>query len=97
MFFPINSNIYSESADTLTQSNSWDTPYAIAQKFPTIMEKKKLGGTFAWGLGEDANAFVHFKALKAQMNLFEKVEKNGYEERATNLWTTLTLESKDEM
>ena len=61
------------------------------------MEKKKLGGTFAWGLGEDANAFVHFKALTAQMKFFEKVENDGYEEWATSLWTNPTLESKDEM
>ena len=46
---------------------SWDTPDVIAKKFPAIMEAKNLGGAFAWALGEDANDFVHFKALTAEM------------------------------
>lgn len=33
---------------------TWDTPAAIANKFPLIVEKKELGGVFAWGLGEDS-------------------------------------------
>lgn len=44
---------------------SWDTPEAIAKKFPAIMERKHLGGVFAWGLGEDADGFAHLKALTA--------------------------------
>ena len=44
---------------------SWDTPEAIASKFPAIVEKKGLGGVFAWGLGEDAIAFAHLKAVTA--------------------------------
>lgn len=46
---------------------SWDTPYAIARKFPRIMEEKGLGGAFAWGLGEDAEKWVHFRALSREM------------------------------
>ncbi len=42
---------------------SWDTPDSIAKKFPLIVKKKGLGGVFAWGLGEDADTFVHLKAL----------------------------------
>lgn len=52
---------------------SWDTPSAIAKKFPAIMEKKRLGGAFAWGLGEDAEDFTHFEALTAEMKRFAKV------------------------
>ena len=44
---------------------TWDTPAAIAKKFPAIVERKDLGGVFAWGLGEDADAFVHLEALTA--------------------------------
>lgn len=56
---------YWDSAEQLWWS--WDTPDAIARKFPAIMEAKKLGGAFAWGLGEDAEGFVHLKAVTAGM------------------------------
>lgn len=52
---------------------SWDTPDVIAKKFPAIMKKRNLGGTFAWGLGEDADGFAHLKALTAEMNKSGKV------------------------
>jgi GH18 family chitinase len=42
---------------------TWDTPEAIAKKFPAIMERKNLGGVFAWGLGEDGNEWTHLMAL----------------------------------
>ena len=54
---------------------SWDTPNVIAKKFPAIMEKKKLGGTSAWGLGEDADDFEHLMALTAAMKNFVKVDR----------------------
>jgi GH18 family chitinase len=44
---------------------SWDTPDAIAKKFPGVVEKVGLGGVFAWGLGEDAGSWSHLKALNA--------------------------------
>ncbi|KAL5051987.1 hypothetical protein BDW71DRAFT_3235 [Aspergillus fruticulosus] len=44
---------------------SWDTADAIRRKFPAIVEEKKLGGVFAWGLGEDAPDFAHLKATVA--------------------------------
>ena len=31
------------------------------------MEKKKLGGAFAWALGEDAEKFSHLKALNTAL------------------------------
>jgi len=46
--------------------NRWwtfDTPEAILLKFPAIVESRKLGGVFAWGLGEDAPNFKHLRAL----------------------------------
>ncbi|KAK7914040.1 glycoside hydrolase [Apiospora marii] len=42
---------------------TFDTPDAIAKKFPLVVEQKGLGGVFAWGLGEDAPEFAHLKAL----------------------------------
>ncbi|KAL8740955.1 MAG: hypothetical protein Q9190_006390 [Brigantiaea leucoxantha] len=50
---------------------SWDTPAMILKKFPAIMQKKKLGGSFAWGLGEDGYHFTHLKALTAEMKKFK--------------------------
>jgi GH18 family chitinase len=44
---------------------TWDTPQVIAKKFPAIVEKKNLGGVFAWALGEDAGNWTHLKALTA--------------------------------
>ncbi|PBP17579.1 putative endochitinase [Diplocarpon rosae] len=54
---------------------SWDTPYAILKKFPLIVETKKLGGVFAWGLGEDSKDWTHLKALTAgySWNMIKKV------------------------
>ena len=46
---------------------SWDTPEVIAKKVPEIIEKKALGGAFAWALGEDADEFRHLKALNAAL------------------------------
>lgn len=58
---------------------TWDTPEAIARKFPAIMEEKKLGGVFAWGLGEDGNEWTHLKALTAGWKRYSRgfVEESG--------------------
>lgn len=42
---------------------TWDTPHAIAEKVPSIVVRKQLGGVFAWGLGEDAPEFKNLQAL----------------------------------
>ncbi|KAI0179087.1 glycoside hydrolase family 18 protein [Hypoxylon sp. FL1284] len=44
---------------------TFDTPDAVAEKFPLIVAKEKLGGVFAWGLGEDAPKWTHLRALNA--------------------------------
>lgn len=41
---------------------TWETEDAIRKKLPAIVGEKKLGGVFAWGLGEDAPQFDHLKA-----------------------------------
>ncbi|KAI0126316.1 glycoside hydrolase family 18 protein [Xylariales sp. AK1849] len=42
---------------------TFDTPTAILKKFPSIVKAKRLGGVFAWGLGEDAPEFSHLRAV----------------------------------
>lgn len=44
---------------------TFDTPESILKKFPLLVEKEKLGGVFAWGLGEDAPKWAHLEALCA--------------------------------
>ncbi|KAF1998860.1 glycoside hydrolase family 18 protein [Amniculicola lignicola CBS 123094] len=41
---------------------TWDTPDAILKKYPRIVEERKLGGVFAWGLGEDGDRYEHLQA-----------------------------------
>lgn len=42
---------------------TWENPEAIVNKFDAIVKKKGLGGSFAWGLGEDAPEWEHFDDL----------------------------------
>ncbi|KAI0188163.1 glycoside hydrolase family 18 protein [Xylaria flabelliformis] len=53
---------------------TFDTPEAIAKKFPLIVQEKKLGGVFAWGLGEDAPDFAHLKALNTGIERLTKMK-----------------------
>jgi GH18 family chitinase len=64
---------------------TWDTPEAIAKKFPAVMEEKKLGGVFAWGLGEDGNEWMHLKALTTGWKEYSRgaVEKFGSKSSVT--------------
>lgn len=63
---------------------SWDTEEAIKKKFPGVVEKRALGGVFAWGLGEDASTegishgFKHLKATSKEIRRLkmEKVERS---------------------
>lgn len=59
---------------------SFDTPEAIAQKILHVLETRRLGGVFAWGLGEDAPKYEHFKAS----SLAWKKVKDGMRLRATS-------------
>lgn len=42
---------------------TFDTADAVTRKFSHIVDKRRLGGVFAWGLGEDAPVFEHFNAV----------------------------------
>ena len=53
---------------------SWDTPEAIAKKFPKITTARNLGGIFAWGLGEDATEWRHLKTMN---DGYEKWKASG--------------------
>ncbi|KAI1764673.1 glycoside hydrolase family 18 protein [Hypoxylon sp. FL1150] len=54
---------------------TYDTPEAVGAKFPHIMQKEKLGGVFAWGLGEDAPRWRHLKALNAGVKSLNRVKE----------------------
>ncbi|KAL2169129.1 hypothetical protein VTG60DRAFT_6456 [Thermothelomyces hinnuleus] len=49
---------------------TFDTPDAIKRKFPRILGKRRLGGVFAWGIGEDAPLFKHFAALNDELERY---------------------------
>ena len=74
---------------------SWDTPDAISKKFPAVVERKRLGGTFAWGLGEDAEEYVHLKALTAGLERERRVVQ-GEELSTESIWQPDSLD-KDEL
>ena len=74
---------------------TWDTPDMIAKKFPEIVKKKGLGGTFAWGLGEDADDFVHLKALSAEMKKYKKACQD--DERRTGAKLVSHPKNQDEL
>lgn len=68
--------------------NRWwtfDTPEAILLKFPAIMESRKLGGVFAWGLGEDAPDFKHLRTLTEGFSDFVQSGKLVQEEYRSEL------------
>ncbi|KAL2134304.1 hypothetical protein VTI74DRAFT_501 [Chaetomium olivicolor] len=62
---------YWDSLDDLWWT--FDTPDAIKRKFSIILDKRRLGGVFAWGLGEDAPLFKHLEALNEGLD--ERLDK----------------------
>ncbi|KHN95471.1 chitinase 18-4 [Metarhizium album ARSEF 1941] len=58
---------------------TFDTPCVIDRKFKDIVRRKRLGGVFAWGLGEDAPEFSH---LSATLNGLRGVKKANTGEAA---------------
>jgi GH18 family chitinase len=61
---------------------SWETPDAIRKKVSAIVEGQKLGGVFAWGLGEDAPKFRHLKAANVALKALSIRTQDIYEERS---------------
>ncbi|KAF2715307.1 glycoside hydrolase family 18 protein [Pleomassaria siparia CBS 279.74] len=57
---------------------TWDTPDAIKMKFPGIVEKRGLGGVFAWGLGEDGLEWQHLKATNDEMEKLNVKSRREY-------------------
>ena len=57
---------------------SFDTPKSISSKIAEVMVPMKLGGVFAWGVGEDAPRFAH---LKATVDGFETAKSQKFEQR----------------
>ncbi|KAF2847237.1 glycoside hydrolase family 18 protein [Plenodomus tracheiphilus IPT5] len=58
---------------------SWDTAGAIETKLRSVFETRKIGGVFAWGLGEDAPKFEHLQAANKGVRSLNKggVEYEG--------------------
>lgn len=56
---------------------SFDTPRVIGTKMEQLVGSLKLGGVFAWGLGEDAPEFAH---LKATIEGLDKLKRDGKDE-----------------
>lgn len=53
---------------------TFDTPGAIKRKFPAVVEARKLGGVFAWGLGEDAPLFEHLSVVSKELARMKAVK-----------------------
>jgi GH18 family chitinase len=51
---------------------TFDTPASILKKFPSVVKARRLGGVFAWGLGEDAPDFKHLDALNTGLRRLEE-------------------------
>ncbi|CAK7233166.1 hypothetical protein SCUCBS95973_008502 [Sporothrix curviconia] len=55
---------------------SFDTAEAIAsEKIPRVLQARKLGGVFAWGLGEDGPKYEHFTSM---CRAWKKVRDDGW-------------------
>jgi GH18 family chitinase len=57
---------------------SIDTVDAIQRKVPIVVGDRGLGGVFAWGLGEDAPAFEHLRALTEAYHDYEDTLKSEW-------------------
>ncbi|CBY01085.1 similar to 42 kDa endochitinase [Plenodomus lingam JN3] len=57
---------------------SWDTAEAIERKLKTAFDMRRIGGVFAWGLGEDATEFRHLKAANKEVRRLME-ERTGEE------------------
>lgn len=59
---------------------SFDTARSIERKFPSVIEPLKLGGVFAWGVGEDAPKFGHLKATVDGVKAINKKREDTRDE-----------------
>jgi GH18 family chitinase len=57
---------------------SWDTRDAIGRKFSSIVESSGIGGVFAWGLGEDGDAWDHLKAMNLGVESWQERMKGTH-------------------
>ena len=60
---------------------TYDPPTAIYRKFPSIVIKRRLGGVFAWGIGEDGPVFEHLDAVNEGLEDFDPALSNSRTER----------------
>lgn len=55
---------------------TFDGPYSIKEKVEQLVGEMGLGGTFAWGLGEDAPDFTRLSSLLASVDSSSLQEKS---------------------
>lgn len=55
---------------------SFDTPESITTKISSILPAMKIGGVFAWGLGEDAPQFDHLAATVRALKTHRVVQRD---------------------
>ncbi len=61
---------------------TYDTADAITNhKFPRVIEARRLGGVFAWGLGEDGLEYRHFRAMGQAWKQLEGGQESGRDGR----------------
>ncbi|KAF9869687.1 glycosyl hydrolase family 18 [Colletotrichum karsti] len=46
---------------------TYDNPDAIRRKFPAIVDRMRIGGVFAWGLGEDGPEYNNLKTVNEEL------------------------------
>lgn len=56
---------------------TFDTVAAISRKFPLIVDQAQVGGVFAWGLGEDAPTYEHFRVVMKGVAARKRVAQEG--------------------
>ncbi|KAL2814105.1 glycoside hydrolase superfamily [Aspergillus granulosus] len=78
---------------------SFDTDDAITRKVPLVVGNRGVGGVFAWGLGEDAPAFEHLRALTRAYGEYEMKSRGKLGERdvRVRLETAASMVLKSEL
>ncbi|KAI8940916.1 hypothetical protein NX059_002174 [Plenodomus lindquistii] len=64
---------------------TWDTARAIERKLKVVFETKRIGGVFAWGLGEDAPKFEHLKAANEGVRRLNSRDKGDEKQERSEL------------
>ncbi|KAI1620638.1 glycoside hydrolase superfamily [Exophiala viscosa] len=58
---------------------SWESTESVARKATALVRTRKIGGVFAWGLGEDSKDWSHLKTLTAAYQVLGSPSRSGHE------------------